>query len=491
MPPCANDQLRISALRYGAAGGAVSEIIAFTDISSEPCSLTGYPGVAALDRQGHQVEQARRQLNAMMGGQYEGTQPETVPLEPGGLATATVEGSDVADRARPTVPPRIPSFLVTAPDGTTSVTLDAGRDAGSRFCRTRIPRLHPLVVTPVVPGTTGSPPRPRHPVKAPHQGAVAALARCGLPSVLAAAACMSEPIAAPPPLRVKAPLRAPHVGLERHASLGYCLVALSFLNSTDGLWPVGSRTSGEPARPGQDERLRHFLVARRAGARADVGSRPNSPICSSPRTRSALPGAGAPGTDERRRGSSGPGSDCPGDFSAWSARVGPCGRRRRPAPPPPPEPSPKQCRLRRCPHHATAERRGHRSPHRERRSGRPSWPSPATTSTWPPGNRRVPTTTLHPACSSAPRAGPHGPRPRSPAPGGTSFPASSPRHRVHRPSGSCARDKPTLETCSIGRRTKGPVGPRRSPFPARTVKVSPSTPNSKRSDRSRPAGPTP
>ena len=85
MPPCADDQLRSSALQYGAAGGAVSEVIAFTNISSEPCSLTGYPGVAALDNLGVQVEQARRQLNAMLGGQYEGTQPQTVPLGPGEL----------------------------------------------------------------------------------------------------------------------------------------------------------------------------------------------------------------------------------------------------------------------------------------------------------------------------------------------------------------------------------------------------------------------
>ena len=94
MPPCADNQLRSSALQYGSAGGAVSEVIAFTNTSSEPCSLTGYPGVAALDNLGVQVEQARRQLNAMLGGQYEGTQPQTVPLGPGELASATVEGSE-------------------------------------------------------------------------------------------------------------------------------------------------------------------------------------------------------------------------------------------------------------------------------------------------------------------------------------------------------------------------------------------------------------
>ena len=157
MPPCANDQLRISALQYGAAGGAASEVIAFTDISSEPCSLTGYPGVAALDSQGHQVEQARRQLNAMMGGQYEGTQPETVPLEPGELATATVQGSD-APIGSTICPSSFPSFLVTAPDATTSVTLTQVGMRGPDFAEQGFPGCTPLVVTPVVPGTTGSPP---------------------------------------------------------------------------------------------------------------------------------------------------------------------------------------------------------------------------------------------------------------------------------------------------------------------------------------------
>jgi hypothetical protein len=156
MPPCASNQLRINALQYGAAGGAASEVIAFTNTSSEPCSLTGYPGVAALDNQGAQVEQARRQLNAMLGGQYEGNQPQTVPLGPGELASATVEGSDVPLGAS-ACPAYFGSFLVTAPNGTTSVTLTSIGIQGPDFAEHGFPGCSPLVVTPVVPGTTGSP----------------------------------------------------------------------------------------------------------------------------------------------------------------------------------------------------------------------------------------------------------------------------------------------------------------------------------------------
>lgn len=156
MPPSADNQLRSSALQYGSAGGAVSEVIAFTNTSSEPCSLTGYPGVAALDNLGVQVEQARRQLNAMLGGQYEGTQPQTVPLGPGELASATVEGSDVPLGAS-ACPAYFGSFLVTAPNETTSTTLTSVGMQGPDFAEHGFPGCGPLVVTPVVPGTTGSP----------------------------------------------------------------------------------------------------------------------------------------------------------------------------------------------------------------------------------------------------------------------------------------------------------------------------------------------
>jgi hypothetical protein len=159
MPPCANNQLRTSALRYGAAGGAVSEVVAFSNTSSEPCSLTGYPGVAALNDRGLQAEQARRQLHAMLGGQFGGTQLQTVPLEPGQLASATVEGSDLPPAAGASAcPAYFPSLLVTAPNATTSVTLMSVGMQGPDFAVHGFPGCSPLVVTPVVPGTTGSPP---------------------------------------------------------------------------------------------------------------------------------------------------------------------------------------------------------------------------------------------------------------------------------------------------------------------------------------------
>ncbi len=157
LPECGNDEIAVVASRFGQAGGSASELIAFENVGTVPCSLTGFPGVAVLDRSGLQVEQATRLLNAMMGGQYEGTRPVTVALAPAQEATATVEGSDVPF-GRETDCPFYPAFLVTPPDQTRSVTLPAVGEQGPGFANTGFPGCSRIVVTPVVPGDTGSSP---------------------------------------------------------------------------------------------------------------------------------------------------------------------------------------------------------------------------------------------------------------------------------------------------------------------------------------------
>jgi hypothetical protein len=67
-----------------------------------------------------------------------------------------VEGSDVPLGAS-ACPAYFGSFLVTAPNGTTSVTLTSVGMQGPDFAEHGFPGCSPLVVTPVVPGTTGSP----------------------------------------------------------------------------------------------------------------------------------------------------------------------------------------------------------------------------------------------------------------------------------------------------------------------------------------------
>lgn len=152
---CANDQLAISAVRFGQAGGSASEVLAFKDVGVAPCSLSGYPGVAVLNTAGEPAQQAIRRINAMLGGQFEGVRPATVDLAPGQDATATVEGSDNPVDAEDTCP-YYPAFEVTAPDQTRSVTLRGVGAQGPGFTETGFPGCTPVIVTPIVPGDTGS-----------------------------------------------------------------------------------------------------------------------------------------------------------------------------------------------------------------------------------------------------------------------------------------------------------------------------------------------
>jgi hypothetical protein len=150
--PCRISQLRIAPGEGGAAAGSIGQTILFTNISQSPCTMTGYPGVAALDAQGNQVVQARRELRGMLGGlQNSGTPLPVVTLLPGDPASAEVEGDDVPIGTE-TSCPVYPSFLVTPPGETYSATIVVGATGsntpGFQGCGA-------ISVNPVVPGVTG------------------------------------------------------------------------------------------------------------------------------------------------------------------------------------------------------------------------------------------------------------------------------------------------------------------------------------------------
>jgi hypothetical protein len=120
-------------------------VLVFTNESQATCSLSGYPGVAGLDAQGVQVVQAQRTLNGYLGGLPPGTTaPPTVSLAPGQTASAVVEGTDMP-LGSATSCPSYPALLVTPPDLTDSVHLEAA-----------LPGCSPIQVHPVVPGSSGS-----------------------------------------------------------------------------------------------------------------------------------------------------------------------------------------------------------------------------------------------------------------------------------------------------------------------------------------------
>jgi Protein of unknown function (DUF4232) len=151
-PPCRNGQLAVTPYPGGAAAGNVSQVIRFVNVSRSTCSLTGYPGIAALNASGAQVAQARRELSGMLGGLQNGAQsPPTVTLASGAVASATVEGGD-NPVGTATSCPYYPAFLVTAPDQTQSVKVAVGLP-GSRF--QGFPGCSGIRVDPVVPGGSG------------------------------------------------------------------------------------------------------------------------------------------------------------------------------------------------------------------------------------------------------------------------------------------------------------------------------------------------
>ena len=149
---CQSSQLRVAAGKSGAAGGSAGQTILFTNIGLNACSLRGYPGVAALNAQGVQVAQAQRRMNGMFGGLFVGTTTPLVTLQSGQAASAEIEGVDHPVGSA-TSCPGYPRFVVTPPGETQSVAIAAGVAGGNQpgffGCA-------PIIVNPVVPGTSGS-----------------------------------------------------------------------------------------------------------------------------------------------------------------------------------------------------------------------------------------------------------------------------------------------------------------------------------------------
>jgi Protein of unknown function (DUF4232) len=138
---CTLDKLKVTTGTGDAGTGHRSIPLIFTNTSSAPCRLYGYPGVAALDGHGNQVAQARRTLSGYLGGTTTG--PANVDISGGQSASALVEL--IAFNVDGTACTAYPALLVTPPDETHSVKVAIGTDGCSD------PQIHP-----VVPGITGS-----------------------------------------------------------------------------------------------------------------------------------------------------------------------------------------------------------------------------------------------------------------------------------------------------------------------------------------------
>jgi hypothetical protein len=141
VPECKIGQLRISytnnaQIKEGALAGMskTDNVVTFTNVSRSTCVLEGFPGVAALNSHGRQVEQAVRTTSVAPGD----SRVRPVSLRPHGVASALIS----ANTASCNLPTAVPGLLVTAPGTYRSVHLGPA----GYMC------LRSLRVSPVVPG---------------------------------------------------------------------------------------------------------------------------------------------------------------------------------------------------------------------------------------------------------------------------------------------------------------------------------------------------
>jgi hypothetical protein len=85
---CGNTSLAVSGSPPQGATGHGSFVVLFKNVTSSRCTLTGYPGLDALDGSGVVLAHAQRTPNGFMGGAAAIT---TVSIAPGGFASATAE----------------------------------------------------------------------------------------------------------------------------------------------------------------------------------------------------------------------------------------------------------------------------------------------------------------------------------------------------------------------------------------------------------------
>jgi hypothetical protein len=138
---CTIDHLTVVSQHGSAASGHRSMVLVFTN-HGPVCRLFGYPGVAALNSGGAQIEQAVRTTSGYMGGLPAGQNPVSAFLSNGESASAIVEAMAFTPSGDACTP--YAGLLVTPPNETHSVKLTWDNDGCASL------QIHPVVL-----GTTG------------------------------------------------------------------------------------------------------------------------------------------------------------------------------------------------------------------------------------------------------------------------------------------------------------------------------------------------
>jgi hypothetical protein len=124
----------------GAAAGTLYYPLEFTNLSTHACSLSGFPGVSAVDASGHQLGNSALRVHT--------STPHTVVLAPGATAHAIFEYADAEVNSAPGCNPKPASELRIYPPDQHSAThtffdLESCSAPGHTY----------LLVQPILPGT--------------------------------------------------------------------------------------------------------------------------------------------------------------------------------------------------------------------------------------------------------------------------------------------------------------------------------------------------
>jgi Protein of unknown function (DUF4232) len=116
---CTGADLIVTVGPWNGAGGHGSLPLRFRNTSAAACSITGYPGVAALSTDGREAVQAARTVRGYSGGLPSGAGIPVVSVPPGWTAMAVAEWIETPTTAGATCV-SYPAVLVTPPNTTHS-----------------------------------------------------------------------------------------------------------------------------------------------------------------------------------------------------------------------------------------------------------------------------------------------------------------------------------------------------------------------------------
>lgn len=121
---CATSQLKISLTNTTALAGQAGGYLKFTNNSSTPCRMTGWPAVTGLTATG-QATRLRHLQSSMFGAWHYSAPPPVVALQPGESAYAIVAADDKPAGSSAHCPAPYVRLRVSAPGDPGNVTISA------------------------------------------------------------------------------------------------------------------------------------------------------------------------------------------------------------------------------------------------------------------------------------------------------------------------------------------------------------------------------